>query len=152
MTLLSHWQKMNGHQLNDYIMNKKTAVHLVQQYIDGWKQNDLDRIIACLTNDCCIIESHGPIYQGIAAVRTWFALWLAANSHIKKWDIKSFYFCTEQQTAFCEWDFACVSHDEEYTLPGISVVKFSANKINFIHEYRMTHDAYPWHGEQLQSD
>jgi ketosteroid isomerase-like protein len=133
-------------------MKETDAFRLTQQYINGWKENDLAQIIASLADDCTVIESHGPTYQGIAAVERWFELWLAANSHVKKWDITSFHFCEQQQVAFCEWDFACVSHNEEYALLGISIIKFSDHKINTLHEYRMTHAAYSWKGERLQSD
>jgi ketosteroid isomerase-like protein len=133
-------------------MRKTDALKLTQQYINGWKANDLAQIIAPLAEDCTVIESHGPTYQGIVAIKRWFELWLAANSHIKKWDITAFYFCEQQQTAFCEWDFSCVSHNEEYSLLGISVIKFSDHKINYLHEYRMTQKPYSWNGEQLQSE
>lgn len=132
-------------------MIEAKALKLFEQYVTGWKENNLELIISCLSNGCTIIESHGPMYQGIQAVQRWFALWLAANSRVLHWNITSFYFCDVQQTAFCEWDFSCVSQNQEYTLPGISVVKFSSDKINFIHEYRMLHPAYTWDGNQLQS-
>jgi ketosteroid isomerase-like protein len=133
-------------------MKETDALKLTQQYISGWKENDVAQIIAPLTKDCTVIESHGPTYRGVAAIKHWFELWLAANSIVKKWNIKSFYFCEQQQTAFCEWDFACVSRNQEYTLFGISVIKFSDHKINYLHEYRMTHAPYRWNGERLQSE
>src|SRR3989338_5876426 len=98
--------------LENNIDIEKIAFNLIQQYIDGWKQNNLT-----------IITS-----------------WLAANSKITKWNILSFYFCNEKKTAFVEWDFSCISNNIEYLIPaGISVVRFVEQKIAFIHEYRMTH-------------
>jgi hypothetical protein len=132
-------------------MNEIDALKLVQKYITGWKENNLDQIIQSLTEDCLIIESHGPTYEGISAIKCWFELWLAANSYVTQWDITSFYFCDKQETAFCEWEFACISHDQEYTLPGISVIKFSNTKISYLHEYRMTHAPYIWKREKLAS-
>lgn len=125
---------------------------IVQIYINGWKQNNLDMILSSLAEDCVIIESHGPIYQGSAALKKWFALWLQANSQIKNWDIKSFYFCSDKHTAFTEWDFSCISNGAEYSFPGISIFKFRNQKIELIHEYRMTHNPYVWNGHMLQSD
>ena len=75
-----------------------------------------------------------------------------AKSKITKWNILSFYFFDKEQTAFCEWDFECVSNDMTYALPGISIVKFKDEKITFIHEYRMTHSAYEWQGDELKSE
>jgi len=128
------------------------AYELVHQYTQGWKQNNLNMIASCLTEDCMIIESHGPIYQGINDIELWFKFWLEAKSTILKWKINSFLYCEEDKTAFCEWDFACISNNIGYDFPGISVVKFSDNKISFIHEYRMTQPAYVWQRNKLESE
>lgn len=133
-------------------MVKEIAFDLVQRYITGWKENDLTIILSCLTNDCVIIESHGPTYCGIADIECWFQFWLAANSTVTQWDIRSFNFCEPQTTAYVEWDFTCISNNVEHTLRGISVIRFSEKKIAFIHEYRMTHLAYPWTKDQLKSE
>lgn len=125
--------------------------HLVMQYINGWKENDIKQITSCLSENCIIIESHGPTYHGISDVTLWFKFWLEAKSYIKKWNILSFYECEKENTVFVEWDFACVSNGTEYTFPGISVIKFSERKICFIQEYRMTRSAYQWKKDKLES-
>lgn len=133
-------------------MKEKEALIQLHHYIDGWKSNDLSMILSSLDENCVIIESHGPIYKGIGDVERWFEFWLAASSKINKWDLLSFCFCAKEQTAFAEWDFCCISGEVEYNLPGISVFKFSEQKISFIHEYRMTRPAYHWKGDKLDSD
>lgn len=133
-------------------MIEKKASELVQQYILGWKQNNLNLITSCLSEDCIVVESHGPTYHGIRDMEQWFKLWLEAKSEILKWDILSFSFCEREQIAFCEWDFTCVSNDVKYSFLGISVVKFSDHKIIFIHEYRMTNPGYNWKGDKLKSE
>ncbi|MBY0545528.1 MAG: nuclear transport factor 2 family protein [Gammaproteobacteria bacterium] len=133
-------------------MQEKDIFNLVQQYINGWKQNDLPMIISCLAENCVVIESHGPTYNGISNIENWFKFWLKAKSKVTKWDILSFYFYEEEQTAFVEWDFACISNNVEYSLPGISIIKFIEQKISFIHEYRMTHQAYVWEKNGLKSE
>lgn len=134
------------------MVEEKEAFELTQMYINGWKQNDLKMITSCLTENCIIIESHGPTYHGMRDIELWFKYWLEAKSIITRWNISSFTFCENQQTVFCEWDFACVSNNIEYALPGISIVKFSNKKIAFIHEYRMTRPAYEWRGDKLNSE
>ena len=42
-------------------MTKKESI---QKYIDGWKEGNSNKIMSVLTNDCFIIESHGPTYNG----------------------------------------------------------------------------------------
>jgi hypothetical protein len=133
-------------------MIEKQAFELVSQYLEGWKQNNLNMIKSCLKEDCIVIESHGPTYHGIRDIENWFKFWLEAKSKVLKWDIISFSFCNEEKIVFCEWDFSCISDDNEYALPGISVVKFSDQKISFIHEYRMTNSAYKWNGDKLETD
>ena len=64
----------------------------------------------------------------------------------------SFSFCEKEKTAFVEWDFSCMSGDVEYSLPGISIIKFNGGKISFIHEYRMTRQVYKWEGNELKSE
>lgn len=133
-------------------MIKKDAFELILQYISGWKYNNLAIITSALIDDCIIIESHGPTYHGIGEIELWFKFWLESNSKVLNWQINSFYFCEQEQIAFCEWDFFCVSNDVEYTLPGISTIKFSDQKIAFIQEYRMTKIPYKWRKDRLISD
>lgn len=38
-------------------MFKQKAFELVEQYISGWKQNNLPLITACLTEDCIVIAA-----------------------------------------------------------------------------------------------
>lgn len=131
---------------------EKFNMDLFQQYVSGWKQNHLPHILSCLTEDCIVIESHGPTYQSISDMKRWFEYWKAANSKITKWDILSFSFCEQNNTAYAEWDFSCVSNNQTYSFPGISVIKFTEEKISFIHEYRMTHQAYLWQRDTLKSE
>src|SRR3990167_11060138 len=138
--------------LENNIDIEKIAFNLIQQYIDGWKQNNLTIITSCLAENCIIIESHGPVYRGISDIVCWFKFWFAANSKITKWNILSFYFCNEKKTAFVEWDFSCISNNIEYLIQaGISVVRFVEQKIAFIHEYRMIHPEYMWEKDKLKS-
>lgn len=133
-------------------MNKNEALELVQQYISGWKQNNVQLMISPLAEDCVIVESHGPAYRGIEDMKRWFKLWIETQSKVLKWDILSCSYCENEAILFFEWDFSCVANAVEYEILGISKVKFSDQKINFIHEYRMTKPAYSWKGEELISE
>ncbi len=128
------------------------ALDLVQQYMNGWKQNNLSLITSCLTKNCIVIESHGPTYHGIEAIERWFKLWMGAKSSIIYWSLHDFYFCENKSAVFVEWDFACTSSDTKYSFSGCSLYKILNGKIDFIQEYRMTHYAYPWRGDTLTSE
>ncbi|MCD6045888.1 MAG: putative cytosolic protein [Gammaproteobacteria bacterium] len=133
-------------------MKKKDSFDLIQKYFTGWKNNRLCMILSSLHENCVIIESHGPIYYGLSDIEQWFNFWLEANSKITRWDILSFSFCEDENAVFVEWDFSCISHATEYSFFGLSLVKFTEQKISFIHEYRMTRPAYKWEGAKLDSE
>ena len=57
-------------------MNAEIARQVVQQYIDGWKANSVEKITMSLTEDCVVLESHGPTYRGVEQIRQWMEFWL----------------------------------------------------------------------------
>lgn len=61
---------------------QETAKKLIKQYVEGWKKNDSIQIVGCLTHNCVIIESHGPIYTGIKGVKKWVDLWVADRAQV----------------------------------------------------------------------
>ncbi len=131
---------------------KRLVGQCIQDYINGWRQNDADKIIRTLTEDCVIIESHGPTYHGVEEIRQWVELWQKEKGRVTRWDTTSFYFLEKENTAFVEWDFACTVSGKDYALPGISVVKFSGEKIAYMHEYRMTKAPYDWNAAKLNPE
>lgn len=124
---------------------------LITEYVEGWKQNNEQRILGSLSNDCKIIESHGPTYYGKQQVSDWFRVWLKEGGVVKKWDIIDFYQTDKPDTIVFEWYFECFASGKDYKIPGISVVKLKDEKICFIHEYRMTKLAFDWEGKKLDS-
>lgn len=131
-------------------MDEHIARYLIQSYINGWKQLDLSLVLSPLSENCVIIESHGPTYQGVEEVKRWINCWIKTGSKVMRWDLRSFYFLEKEKTAFCEWDFYCIANQREYVLAGASLVKFSSEKIVLIHEYCMTHMPHPWVKDTLQ--
>ena len=131
-------------------MNEQVACYLIQNYLDGWKQLDLSLALLPLSENCVIIESHGPTYRGVEEVKRWIDCWIKTGAKVVRWDLRSFYFLQKENTAFCEWDFHCVAKKKDYVLMGASLVQFSGDKIKKIHEYCMTHKPYPWVKDTLQ--
>lgn len=120
-------------------MERQTAYQLILAYNEAWVNNDAESVLACLTDECVIIESHGPTYRGKKNVKRWLDEWLAEKSTVDKWEILSFTY--EDNRAFYEWDFACTVKGTAYHLRGVSKVVFRAGKMERIHEYRMTRPA-----------
>ncbi len=133
-------------------MTKDMAFNLVQQYMQGWEQNNLFLITSCLAEDCIIVESHGPTYHGTKAVEKWFQFWIAEKSKIQQWQLRSFYFCHTESASFVEWEFSCISNGHQYKFLGCSIYKMNGNKISFIQEYRMTRPAYSWQEDILVTE
>jgi hypothetical protein len=125
-------------------MDRHLAYELVQSYVEGWKNNDLERITGVLALGCIVIESHGPTYRGADVIKKWIEGWIEDGSTVDRWDITSFYFVNGAATF--EWDFACTVSGKHYSLSGASIVKFDSRKITAIHEYRMTAVPFDWTG------
>lgn len=131
---------------------KNSAQRLILTYVDGWKKNRIEKILAPLTKDCVIVESHGPTYHGASQIKKWVLFWIKEKGRVLHWDITSFYFLEKERIAFFEWDFACRVRGKDHKLFGISIVKFRNEKISFIHEYRMTKDQYNWSADELKPE
>ena len=85
---------------------------LIQKYIDGWKEGNSDKIRSVLSNDCVVIESHGPTYNGKDIISKWINEWLSEDSTVDKWDVTSFY--EIKDTVFVEWIFECTVKTEKH--------------------------------------
>jgi ketosteroid isomerase-like protein len=117
-------------------MDDQEAKRLIAAYVEGWRGDDLQKIVSALSPDCIVIESHGPTFRGLEAIRQWVENWIAAGSRVDRWDITSFHFLEDSATF--EWDFECAADGQHYHIEGVSIVEFSAGKISAMREYRRT--------------
>jgi hypothetical protein len=108
---------------------------IILQYIDGWKESNITKILSSLSDNCIIIESHGPMYEGRDKVKKWAEQWLL-NGKVIKWDVKSEY--VVDNTIIFEWVFQYSSKGKAEIIDGITVAKFKKNKINYLREYKTT--------------
>ena len=122
-------------------MDNELARQLVDDYIEGWVQSDASRILASLTDDCSVVESHGPTYYGTEQIKKWIDEWYQTGK-VDKWNIDSFFF--DQDTAFFEWSFTCTINGKTDSIDGASIVQFKNDKIHHVHEYRMTKPAFDY--------
>lgn len=124
-------------------MNYEKAKKLAERYVEGWKDNNLEKILEPLVEDCTIIESHGPTYRGHGDVRAWVESWIAEGYKVDKWNITSFLFADD--SAVFEWHFefsGAASPTRE--IDGVTIVKFKDGKIEYLREYRTTEPLYDW--------
>lgn len=108
---------------------------LIEQYLNGWREGDIQRITKILTKACIIIESHGPKYKGIKEIIKWIEDWNKNKNKINMWHITSFY--QTENTAIFEWKFSCTVNGKLHNIDGISIAKIKNNKISFLREYKM---------------
>lgn len=128
-------------------MTEEKARRLVQLYIDGWKENNLEKILLSLSEKCTIIESHGPTYNGKQDVKEWVEHWINENWKIQRWNITSFLFV--HNIAVFEWEFTFfLSQENPRNIDGVSIVKVSDDKIDYLREYRTTKPLYVWKQER----
>lgn len=123
-------------------MNKATAYLLIQSYIDGWINGNLESIVSTLCEDCVIIESHGPRYTGLENIKGWVNDWFVDNNRVNRWKVSSF--CFTDENAFFEWSFNCSFENKIYDFEGASLVTFRDSKIFSINEYRRTEPVFDW--------
>jgi len=117
---------------------------LVQQYVDGWKTGNHLEILDVLTEDCLIIESHGPVYRGKKIVKEWIDEWFKQGNSVEKWKITSFYPCGDR--VVFEWVFAYKGKKTREAFDGITLAKLKNGKIFELREYRATAFPFIWQG------
>ena len=126
-------------------MDDITARRVVLSYVEGWKENNREKILRCLDPECVVIESYGPTYRGVEMVGHWIDSWFAPGNRVDQWDVTALY-TTAGEVCFCEWLFACTYGGERAAFEGASLVHFKDNKIVHLREYAMTAQRYEWHG------
>lgn len=122
-------------------MTDKQAKQLVETYIYGWRDHDMEKILDVLADDCVIVESHGPRYNGKEKVQMWIEDWIDEGSNVLKWEISKIYYAGDE--AFCEWSFASETDEMIDEFEGITIFHFdSKGKIKKLREYRTTDPIY----------
>ena len=124
-------------------MTRKKAKELVELYTTGWEEENLNKILAPLDNNCQIIESHGPVYSSREEVEEWVKSWFKEGYKVKKWQIISFLFFRD--TAVFEWRFTFLPPKQKArVIEGVTVARFRKDKISYWREYRTTQPLYRW--------
>ncbi|ADA65664.1 Hypothetical protein NCDO2118_2016 [Lactococcus lactis subsp. lactis NCDO 2118] len=87
-----------------------------------------------LSEDILWTEYFGAQYQGKAEIEKWFCQWNnPVENKVKSWTVDKYY--VDNETTLFTWTFRCFYEGKEGILDGISLVKFSGNKICEIQEF-----------------
>lgn len=114
-------------------------------YIDAWKSNDPERIVATVTADAVVAESYGPVYHGRDRIRQWADAWLGGGSRVRDWVVTNEF--ATGDTIVAEWRFDYRDHDDDRSFEGATIATVRDGKISALREYATTADLYPWEGE-----
>ena len=106
-----------------------TALHA---YIDAWERHDIAGVLAALTDDCLVIESHGPTYHGRDQVEHWMRTWLTVGS-VDQWRITST-MATDDDVAV-EWAFTSTYEGDTTTFEGATIARLTDGRIAYLREY-----------------
>ena len=53
------------------LVDAEIAERLIRRYVEGWCKGDAAMILASVSEDCVVIESHGPTYRGKDQIGRW---------------------------------------------------------------------------------
>ena len=116
-------------------------IELFQQTIDAWLNKDIKKLLIVLSEDILWTEYFGAQYQGKAEIEKWFCQWNnPVENKVKSWTVDKYY--VDNETALFTWTFRCFYEGKEGILDGISLVKFSGNKICEIQEFEQKHEKF----------
>ena len=114
-------------------MMQKERELKIGKWFSMWIDKNCKGIEELFCFDAVYVESWGPKYIGIKAIKHWFDEWNTRGS-VKTWDIKQFFHKDEQ--TIVEWYFCNEMDDgrkEEFD--GLSLIQWENGKICFLKEY-----------------
>ncbi|MDN6167557.1 MAG: nuclear transport factor 2 family protein [Lactococcus lactis] len=116
-------------------------IELFQQTIDAWLNKDIKKLLIVLSEDILWTEYFGAQYQGKAEIEKWFCQWnKPVENKVKSWTVDKYY--VDNETTLITWTFRCFYEGKEGILDGISLVKFSGNKICEIQEFEQKYEKF----------
>ncbi|WP_049573629.1 nuclear transport factor 2 family protein [Streptomyces sp. SBT349] len=119
---------------------------VLRRYIDAWARHDVAGVLSTLTDDCVVVESHGPVYRGHDRVRAWMRAWFGAGGTVDSWEITSQ--ASAGEVLVAEWVFSCTWEGKPATFDGATVAVLDARRgrIARLREYATTAPLYEWSG------
>ena len=116
-------------------------IELFQQTIDAWLNKYIKKLLIVLSEDIVWTEYFGAQNQVKAEIEKWFCQWNnPVENKVKSWTVDKYY--VDNETGFFTWTFRCFYEGKEGILDGISLVKFSGNKICEIQVFEQLHEKF----------
>lgn len=106
----------------------------IRQYMQGWLDANEAELLAVLSPEIRITESHGPEYVGLLEVQQWFRAW-HEQGWVLRWDALQFLHQGEETVV--KWYFQCRYSGHVDGFDGLSLVRFNPDgRILAIEEYQ----------------
>lgn len=113
----------------------------MRQWFDMWLRGSDEGVEELFDQGAVYIESWGPEYHGLEAIRHWFREW-NTRGRVLRWDVRQF-FHKEDQTVV-KWYFQNRMDDGRVeAFDGMSLVRWTAEgKICFLQEFGCNENRY----------
>lgn len=114
---------------------------IIRLWFDLWLRKEELGIDGIFAPDACYIESWGPEYHGIEAIRHWFREWNTRGT-VLRWEIRQFIHQGNQTVV--EWYFQCqMAGSQPQAFDGVSLTRWTPQgRIALLKEFGCNIDRY----------
>ena len=114
---------------------------IIRLWFDLWLRKEELGIDGIFAPDACYIESWGPEYHGIEAIRHWFREWNTRGT-VLRWEIRQFIHQGDQTVV--EWYFQCqMAGSQPQAFDGVSLTRWTPQgRIALLKEFGCNIDRY----------
>lgn len=115
--------------------------NMIRQWFTMWLSKQNTGLENIFSSDAIYIESWGPEYHGMGAIKYWFEEWNTRGT-VQRWDIQQF-FHKEDETVV-QWQFQCeLSGEPDQSFEGLSLIRWDKeDKICFLQEFGCSNKRY----------
>lgn len=124
-----------------HVSPEPTAEDVLRAYVRGWLAGDADAVMATVSEDIVVTESHGPTYLGDDEVRAWIEAWVARGDRVHRWDLLTVVDSADGTRVAAEWDLACTAAGVDYEILGATVATVDRGRLTRVTEYRREDEA-----------
>ena len=107
---------------------------IIRQWFSMWLTGQNSGLENIFSPDATYVESWGPEYHGIGAIKFWFEEWNTRGT-VQQWDIQQFFHKGDQTVV--QWHFQCqLSGEPSQSFDGLSLIRWNQEeKIGFLQEF-----------------
>lgn len=107
---------------------------IIRQWFSMWLTGQNSGLESMFSPDATYVESWGPEYHGIGAIKFWFEEWNTRGT-VQQWDIQQFFHKGDQTVV--QWHFECqLSGEPSLSFDVLSLIRWDQEeKICFLQEF-----------------